>query len=255
MSEKTPHLSVIIPAYNEAKRIGNTLLDVDKYLSEQDYSYEILVVIDSTGGDNTSEVVDNYKKLVKNLEYLVFKGGSGKKGLAVRMGMLKTTGKWRLFMDADSATTIDHLEKFWPLVDQGFEVLITSRDKKDVKGARQAVKQPLFKRMLGNFGNILTQIFGVWGIWDTQNGFKMLSAKATEDIFSRAKVNGFGFDIELLALAKKLGYKIGIAPANLINDPNSRVTLSSYLYVFMELLKIRWNLITDKYNVKKDKTE
>ena len=83
----------------------------------------------------------------------------------------------------------------------------------------------------------------------------MLSAKAIQAIFSRAKIDGFGFDIELLALAKKLRYKIGIAPAGWVNDPNSRVTLSSYLHVFVELLQIRWNLITDKYNVKKGKTE
>ena len=248
MTKQKVYLSVIIPAYNEAKRIGNTLLDIDKYLSEQDYSYEILVVV-AGATDNTEEVVENYKKLVKNLRTLVLK--IKPKGHAVRKGMLDATGEWRLFMDADNSTSIDHLDKMWPRVQEGHEVIISSREPRDAKGAKQAVSQSLLKRLLGNFGNLLIQIFGVWGIWDTQNGFKMLSAKATQDIFSRAKINGFGFDIELLALAKRLGYKIDIIPANWINDPHSTVTFSSYLYVFVELMQIRWNLIRNIYDIDK----
>lgn len=249
MAKQKVYLSVIIPAYNEAKRIGNTLLDIDKYLSEQDYSYEILVVV-AGATDNTEEVVENYKKLVRNLRTMVLK--MKPKGHAVREGILDATGEWRLFMDADNSTSIEHLDKMWPLVQEGYEVIITSRDSKDAIGARQEVPQSFLKRLLGNFGNLLIQIFGVWGIWDTQNGFKMLSAKATQDIFSRAKINGFGFDIELLALAKKLDYKIGIVPANWINDPISHVTLSSYLHVFVELMQIRWNLIRNVYGINKE---
>lgn len=248
MAKQKVYLSVIIPAYNEAKRIGNTLLDIDKYLSEQDYSYEILVVV-AGATDNTEEVVKNYKKLVKNLRILVLE--TKPKGQAVREGMLDATGEWRLFTDADNSTSIEHLDKMWPMVQEGYEVIITSRDPKDAPGAKQEVPQSFLKRMLGNFGNLLIQIFGVWGIWDTQNGFKMLSAKVAQDIFSRTKINGFGFDIELLALAKKLGYKIGIVPADWINDPNSHVKLSSYLYVFVELMQIRWNLIRNVYGVNK----
>lgn len=250
MTKQKVYLSVIIPAYNEAKRIGNTLLDIDKYLSEQDYSYEILVVLDGST-DNTPHTVENYKKLVKNLEVIGYKKNQGK-GVAVRKGMLYASGEWRLFTDADNATSIDHLDKMWPMVQEGYEVIISSRDSKDVAGARQEISQSFVKRWMGNLANVSIQIIGVWGIWDTQNGFKMLSAKAAQDIFSLTKINRWGFDIELLALAKKLGYKIGIIPALWRNDPMSQVTLLGYLYTFVELLKIRWNLIRNVYDIDKE---
>ena len=119
-------LSVIIPAYNEATRIGNTLLDVDKYLSEQDYEYEILVSLDGPT-DNTKEIVENYKKLVKNLRVIGYEKNQGK-GVAVRSGMLEAKGEWRLFMDADGSTSIDHLNKMWPLTQNGYKVIISSRE-------------------------------------------------------------------------------------------------------------------------------
>src|SRR3989344_7510355 len=114
-------LSIIIPAYNEATRIGNTLLDIDKYLSEQNYDYEILVSLDGPS-DNTKEVVENYKKLVKNLYITGYKKRQGK-GKAVRVGMLEAKGEWRLFMDADNSTSIDHLEKMWPFVEHGYDII------------------------------------------------------------------------------------------------------------------------------------
>jgi len=243
-------LSVVIPAYNEAKRIGKTLLDVDKYLSEQNYDYEILVVIDGAT-DDTARVVENYKKLVKNLNIINNKQNHGK-GYVVRQGMLNAKGEWRLFMDADGSTSIDHVEKMWPLTKE-YKVIISSREKRDSKDAKVAVPQSFFKEFLGKIANLLIQIFGVWGIWDTQNGFKMFHESVVDEIFSRTKINHWGFDIEALALAKKLGYKIGIVGIYWVNDPNSHVTLKGYLYTFVELLKIRWNLIRNKYGIKKTK--
>lgn len=243
-------LSIIIPAYNEAKRIGNTLLDVDKYLSEQNYSYEILVVIDGAT-DNTAEVVQNYKKLVKNLRIINNKKNHGK-GYVVRQGMLEANGTWRLFMDSDGSTSPEHLDKMWPLTKK-YKVVIGSRDPKDAEGAKQAVPQSFLKRTLGNMGNVWIQIFGVRGIWDTQNGFKMFHKSAVKEIFSRAKMDRFSFDIEALALAKNLGYKIGIVPVHWINDPRSAVTFfgpNGYIKVLLDVLRIRWNLMFNKYGIK-----
>lgn len=253
VKEKTStYLSIVIPAYNEEKRIGDTLLDLDKYLTTQDYSYEILVVIDGAT-DKTAEVVNGHKKLVKNLRVIDNKENHGK-GYVVRQGMLEASGKYRLFMDADGSTSIDHVEKMWPLVKEGYKVIISSRDPKDAKGASQDVKQPLPKIILGNIGNILIQVFGVWGIWDTQNGFKMFEAEAAEKIFGRARIDRWGFDIEALALARKFGYEIKIIPAHWINDPDSHVTLGGYINTFVELFKIRLNLIRGIYDTpKKDK--
>ncbi|OGZ34346.1 MAG: hypothetical protein A2174_03755 [Candidatus Portnoybacteria bacterium RBG_13_41_18] len=244
-----PLLSVIIPAYNEEKTIGETLLSIDKYLTKQNYDYEILVEADGSR-DKTVEVARNFKNMIRNLEVYDNQPNHGK-GWVVRKGMLDAKGDWRLFMDADNATTIDHLEKAWPLLKQGGEVAIGTRDSRDHKDAKQAVSQPLFKRLLGDVGNILIQIVALWGIWDTQCGFKIFSAKAAKEVFSRAIIDRWGFDIEALSLTKELGYKIGIFPVYWINNPNSRVKLSTYLKVFIELFQVKWNLINDKYGIRK----
>jgi len=239
------YLSVIIPAYKEAKRISKTLLAIDNYLSRQDYSYEIIVVDDGSP-DNTAQVVKKFASLVRNLKLIDNKENHGK-GWVVRQGMLEANGQYRLFMDADNATTIDHFEKMIPLFKQGYQIVIGTRDKKDIEGAEQAVPQSFLKRQLGNAGNLLIQLVAVPGIWDTQCGFKAFTAKATKDIFGRCQINRWGFDIEVLALARKLGYKIGIVPVYWINDPDTRVNLKGYLNTFRELFKIKWNLIRGKY--------
>ncbi len=238
-------LSVIIPAYNEEKRITNTLLDIDKYLSEQNYSYEIIVVNDGSS-DNTAQVVNKFSELIKELRLIDNMKNHGK-GWVVRQGMLKSKGQIRLFMDADNATTIDHFAKMIPLFEKGQQVVIGSREKRDAPGAKQAVPQSFLKRQLGNLGNLLIQLLAVPGIWDTQCGFKAFSDQAAQNIFSRARINRWGFDIEALALARKLDYQIGIIPVNWVNDPHSKVTLKGYLNTFKELFKIKWNLIRGKY--------
>jgi len=253
MTEEKLHLSVIIPAYNEAKRIGDTLLDLDKYLSTQNYSYEILVVIDGAT-DNTFEVVQGHQKLVQNIRIINNEENHGK-GYVVRQGILEAKGKWRLFTDADGSSSIDHIEKMWPLTREGCDVVIGSRDSKDAKGAGQDVKQPFLKQLLGNAGNILIQIFAVPGIWDTQNGFKMFSADAAKKVFSVARIDRWGFDIEALALSRKLGYKIGKIPVHWKNDPDSHVTLGGYLHTFVELFQIRMNLIRNVYGLSKKESK
>jgi len=245
---KQVYLSVIIPAYNESERIGRTLLDIDRYLSSQNYTYKIIVVNDGSV-DNTKQVVLSFKKLIKNLELIDYFPNQGK-GYAVRKGMLESSGKYRLFTDADNSTSIDHIEKMWPLFEKGYDVVIGTRDKKDHPKAKQAVPQSFLKRQLGNLGNILIQILTVPGIWDTQCGFKCFTEKSAKDIFSRCKINRWGFDIEVLALARKLNYKIGIIPVYWINDPHSHVNWKGYIKTFWELLKIKWNLIMDKYQLK-----
>lgn len=243
------HLSIIIPAYNEEKTISSTLLDIDKYLSKQNYSYEIIVVSDGSK-DNTVRVAEKMKELVKNLRVIDNKENHGK-GWVVRQGMLESKGEFRLFTDADNATTIDHIERAWPLLKQGYDVAIGTRDSRDNKVAKQAVPQSFLKRRLGDIGNILIQILVLWGIWDTQCGFKVFSVKAAKEIFSRTLIDRWGFDIEALALAKNLGFKIGLFPVYWINNPNSRVKLTAYFKVFIELFQIKYNLITDKYGIKK----
>lgn len=245
MSSKI-YLSVIIPAYNEEKTISNTLLDVDRYLTKQKFSYEIIVVSDG-GTDKTPQIVKKFTDLIKNLK-LLENGKNYGKGYTVRHGMLEAEGEYRLFMDADNATSIDHFDKVVPLLKRNYDIVIGSRDTKDVVGTEQAVPQSFFKRQLGNMGNLLTQLLAVPGIWDTQCGFKVFNMKSTEKIFKRCKINRWGFDIEALALARKFKYKIGFIPVHWINNPNSRVNLKGYINTFRELLKIKWNLIRGQYD-------
>lgn len=242
------YLSVIIPAYNEEKRISNTLLAIDYYLSKQKYFYEILVVNDGSK-DRTKELVNNFKNLIKNLKLIDSQPNHGK-GYAARLGILEAKGEYRLFMDADNSTTVEHLEKMRPYFKDGFEVVIGSRDKKDAVGAKQVVPQSFFKRQLGNLGNLLIQLVAVPGIWDTQCGFKAFTAKAADDIFSHCLIDRWGFDIEVLALAKRMGYKIAVVPVVWVNAPDSRVNWKGYLKTFGELFKIKWNLAADKYKLK-----
>lgn len=239
-------LSVIIPAYNEEKRIGNTLDAISAYLRRQPYSYEILVVTDGST-DNTIGAISDKKNTVPNLEILATPKNRGK-GYSVRTGMLKTTGRIRLFADADNSTDISHFELMKPFFDKGYEVVVCSRDSKDAKGAKQVVSQSFKKRLLGNLGNLFVQLVAVRGIWDTQCGFKAFRAASAEKIFGVSKINGFGFDIEALALAKKFGYKIGIVPANWKNDPVSHVRLSSYIKVLLETVMVRINLWRKVYD-------
>jgi len=245
--ENQPYLSVIIPSYNEEKRISKTLLAIDQYLQKQPYEYEIIVVSDGAK-DKTVEVVKDFERQIKNLKVIDNKENHGK-GWVVRQGMLAAQGQIRLFMDADNSTTLDHFDKMRPYFEQGMDVAIGTRDAKDAKGASQAVSQSFFKRQLGNAGNILIQIFAVPGIWDTQCGFKAFSERAAKDIFSRAKIDRWGFDIEALALARRLKYKIAIVPVYWVNDPYSTVNMKGYILTFKELFQIWWWLLTKKYKL------
>lgn len=237
------YLSVIIPTYKEEKRVSKTILAIDKYLSKQKYQYEI-VTVDDGSTDNTVEIVKKFQKMVKNLRVLENKENHGK-GFVVKRGMLEAQGDYRLFMDADNSTTVDQVENFLPWFQEGYDIVIGSRA---IKGAKIDVHQPFYKELLGKMGNKVIQIVAVPGIKDTQAGFKCFSAKAAEDIFSKVTIERWGFDIEVLALAKKLSYKIKEVPIEWINDAQSHVKMSSYIEVLMETFKIRWNLMTGKYS-------
>lgn len=244
-NDEKVYLSVVIPAYNEERRIVKTLLDIDRYLSKQKYTYEILVVSDGSK-DKTIKIVQNFQKVIKNLELIDNQANRGK-GYVVRQGMLTARGKYRLFTDADNSTSIDHVEKMWPLMESGYDIVIGSRDSKDAKGAHQAVPQSFLKRSLGNIGNVLIQILAVWGIWDTQCGFKMFNAKSSQDVFSRLTIDRWGFDIEAMAVAQRLRYKIAKIPVYWINDISSKVSWKGYVKTFLELLQIKWRLMKNIY--------
>ena len=238
------HLSIIIPAYNEEKRLPKTLAEIDKYLKKQNYNYEIIVVSDGSK-DKTVEVVENLKPQIANLRLIDKKENYGK-GYGVRLGMLEAKGEYRLFSDADNSTSIDQVEKMWPEFKKGYDVVIGSRD---IKGAILDPPQPFLRKMiLGKGFRILTQIIcGTWEILDTQCGFKGFTQKAARDIFSECKINRFAFDPEVLVVAKKSGYRIKEIPVCWKNDLESKVKFKSIIKMFFELLRIRLNLIKRRY--------
>jgi len=240
-------LSVIVPAYNEAERLPATLRRLQEYLDPMSLSYEIIVVLDGPT-DATKMVLKNLTSEIKHLRVLDRKVHRGK-GYTVREGMLSASGRVRLFTDADNSTDIAHFEKMQPFLAGGYDVVICSREPRDARGAVQAVPQIWPKRLLGKFGNLLIRIVAVRGIRDTQCGFKAFQNHAAEKIFSRSVVDGWGFDVEALALARALKYKIGIIPAHWINDPRSHVRLSTYPQVLWETLMVGYRLLRTKYRL------
>lgn len=237
-------LSVIVPAYNEENRLPKTLYALDEYLKKQDYSYEILVVSDGSQ-DRTVEVVQELAQKIQNLRVIEEKVNHGK-GYAVRKGMLEAKGAYRVFLDADNSTSIEHVEKLWPEFKKGHEVVIGSRD---IKGAEIVVRQPWWRQRLGDVFNLIVQVLsGLWGIWDTQCGFKGFSAHAAQRIFSRGVIDRWAFDVEALVVAKKLGYDIKEIPVRWVNDKESKVTFSGMVKMLLEVLQITVNNIVRKYD-------
>ncbi|MCB0035892.1 MAG: glycosyltransferase family 2 protein [Anaerolineales bacterium] len=243
-----PYLSVIIPAYNEEKRIGATLEAVHAYLTAQPFSWEVVIVLDGVT-DNTLGVIQTFAQGKENIRWVNRLENRGK-GYTIRQGMLEANGEIRLFTDADNSTDMSHFDKMRPYFESGRQVVIASRDHKDHPDAQQAVPQPFFKRLLGNMGNLVIQILAVPGIWDTQCGYKAFTAEAAEKIFSVARIKRWGIDIEALALARKFNYKIAVIGAHWIDNADTHVRVTDYFDTFWEAFKVRWNLITGKYNKK-----
>jgi dolichyl-phosphate beta-glucosyltransferase len=241
------YLSVIIPAYNEAERLPKTLKRFHEYLAAKGFTYEIVVVLDGPR-DRTRQMLRETVCEVAHLK-IIDRAVNRGKGFTVREGVAAACGQIRLFADADNSTDIAHFDRMKPLLDDGCDLVIASRNSKDAPGAEQTLPQALYKRVIGQFGNLFVQLVAVPGIWDTQCGFKAFRAEAAERIFSEAKIDGWGFDIEVLALARALNYKIGIVPVRWINDPRSHFVWSDYARVLSDTLKVRYNILTGKYRL------
>lgn len=247
MSGTNPYLSVIIPCYNEEKVLERNLVEISKYLGGKKITYEILVIVDGSP-DGTADLVRGYQPEVKNLHIIENPENRGK-GYAVRQGLLKATGELRLFLDADGSTSITHLEIFMPEFAKGYKVVIGSRR---LKGAHIQVHQPTYREIMGDMGNWLIRlVLGLWGYWDTQCGFKMLTAKAAEELASRMVVDRFGFDFELIALAQRAGFATKQMPVRWVNWAESSVTLTGpngFIQVLLDLFKTKWRLMTGQYS-------
>lgn len=211
------YLSIVIPAYKEEKRIHKILEAIMKYEQSKDFQVETLIVLDGTP-DNTKEAAEKYYDKVRHLRIIDRKENKGK-GYTVKEGMLEAKGEWILFADADNSTPVEQVDKLLHH-NKDYQVLIGSRR---ANGGREAEPQP-WHRIAGSKAlNWIIQFAAVPGIQDTQCGFKLFENKAAKEIFNRMTFDRFSFDIEVLAIARHLGYKILEVGILWYDDPHSTV--------------------------------
>jgi glycosyltransferase involved in cell wall biosynthesis len=247
-----PMLSVVIPAYNEERRLGATLTAILGYLSRQSHTFEV-IVSDDGSTDSTVAIVEDFARSHPALR--VLRNEHRGKGYAVRAGIQNAVGEIVLFSDADLSTPIEELDRFLPLFESGNEVVIGSRQG---EGARR-IGEPLFRHLMGRIFNYIVGLVTISGIRDTQCGFKAFSARAAAQIFrstllysdSAPVIRGAmvtGFDVEVLFLARKFGYTIREVPVRWNYDGDTKVNpIRDSWRNFRDVLRVRFNDLRGKY--------
>jgi dolichyl-phosphate beta-glucosyltransferase len=245
---KRPELSIVIPVYNEESRLPKTFRESLDYLKKSKIRYEILIVDDGSRDGTLKEVELFRRKVGKGACKLLRQEQNQGKGAAVKRGALEAQGEIVLFMDADNATPLNQFDRLRPLFAKGFDVVVGSRavDRSMVK-----VHQPLYREAMGRFFNILVQLAATPGIQDTQCGFKAFRRKAAQAVFPLQTIDRFGFDVEILFIARKQGWSMVEAPVEWFDAPGSKVhVIRDSLTMFLDLALIRFNEIKGLYRPK-----
>ncbi len=236
-----PFLSIVIPAYNEEIRIAQTLDTVVGYVRGQGYSWEV-VVADDGSQDRTAALVEAAVR--ENPEIRLVRLDHRGKGWAVKSGMLEAQGQYRFLADADLSMPIEHLERFLPPRLTGFDVAIGSRE---APGARR-FHEPTRRHLMGRAFNGMVRLLAVKGFTDTQCGFKCFEAQVAETLFPLQRAHGFGFDVEVLFLAQRLGMRIKEVPIDWYYHEGSKVKpLRDSFLMLNDLLSVRWNSFRGRY--------
>jgi glycosyltransferase involved in cell wall biosynthesis len=232
-------ISIIIPAYNEEKRLPATLRTVKEYLQAASWEFAEIVVVDDGSRDGTVELARSAgARVLRN-------PGNRGKGYSVRHGMLEAKGDWALFSDADLSSPIEELEKLWSAAErEGARVAIGSRD---LDRSLIGVRQPLFRELGGRCFNLVIRLVTGLPFHDTQCGFKLFEATAAREIFKRQRVERFGFDVEALYIAQRLGYRAVEVPVRWNDVAGTTVKMTGAVAAFLDPLKVRWNGVTGKY--------
>ena len=234
-----PFLSVIIPAYNEAERIGSSLVAILNYLQAQTYTFE-LIVVDDGSRDKTIDVVKSTPCANEKIRIVSYQPNRGK-GYAIRQGVLASCGEYVLFMDADLSTPVAEIARALALSND-YDIVIGSRA---LRNSQVVVYQPLYRRIGAKVFNVLRDGLvgaGIRRFKDTQCGFKLFRGDLARQIFSQAQVTGFMFDVEILYLALKWNLKIAELPVEWANVPGSKLRLfSDTRRMFQDLALIRWS--------------
>jgi len=240
-----PHLSIVIPAHNEARRLPGTLEQVFAFLKQQDYACEVIVV-ENGSSDRTYEIALRYAEAHPSLRVLqeTFPG----KGQAVRRGMLEARGRYRFMCDADLSMPITELPKFLPAPGESLDIAIASRE------APGAVRhnEPQYRHLGGRLINLAIRTLILPGLNDTQCGFKCFRDEVADDIFSRQTIPGWSFDIELLYIARQRGYRIAEIPIQWYFDPDTKLrAVKDALLLLRDIFLIHRNALRGIY-AKKD---
>ncbi len=232
-----PRWSIVIPAYNEEQRLLSYLQEIVAYFDGRGEQYEV-VVVDDGSQDGTSSVVACLQESCPALRLVQLPRNRGK-GHAVRRGMLEATGELRLFADADGATPIQEVEKLERHIVGKADIAIGSRVLRDPGCTRRA---KWHRKLLGYLFHTRVRRLGVRDIADTQCGFKLFPAPVARDLFSVLQLDGYGFDVELLFIAQRRGYRIAEAAVSWVDQPGSKVrVVSDGLRMLRELRVIRRN--------------
>ena len=236
-----PFLSIIVPAHNEEERLQNSLERILSFLDQQSYESE-LIVVENGSTDRTAQIAAELAKKNPILQVHSLTGRG--KGLAVRHGMLSAQGSYRFICDADLSMPIENVSRFIPPQLQDFDVAIASRE---VPGAIR-YNEPTYRHWIGRIFNTLVRIMAVPGFQDTQCGFKCFLDKAAIDLFSVQQLDGWTFDVEVLYVALKRGYRILEIPIPWYHIPGSRIrVLPDSMAMFMDLFTIRRNWRRGEY--------
>ncbi len=233
----TPFLSIIIPAHNEAARLPQTLSSVQSYLDNKNFDAEVIVV-ENASTDDTAQIVRDWQAKMPNLR-LISRQEAGKGG-AVKQGMLEARGAYRFMADADLSMPITELDKFLsPDID--YHVAIASRE---AKGAKR-VDEPEYRHLIGRAFNLLVKLIVLPGIEDSQCGFKCFSAEAAQRIFPLQTMSGWSFDVEVLAIARELGYAITEVPVLWYYQEGSRINV----------IKDSWRMFRDLWRIRRNRKQ
>lgn len=236
-------ISIIIPAYNEEDRIEPNLQHIISYLKLNFNKYEI-IIIDDCSTDRTNEIVSKYT----SSNIIVLKNDINRgKGYSVKRGILKAKYPLVLFSDSDLATPIEELEKFIGYIDEGYDIVIASRN---LKESIREVKQPLYRQYMGRMYPKLVELIVVKGFKDTQCGFKLFKTDLAKKIVRLQTFERFSFDVEILFIANKLGYKVKEAPVTWIDQEGTKVRfLTDGFSMLLDLFRIRYNYLFNKYMI------
>ena len=236
-------LSIVIAAYNEENRIGESLLKIKRYFDGQDADYEIIVVDDGST-DNTRQVSADYKSEISSLKIISYPENKGK-GYALRQGVFASKGDAVLLTDADLSTPIEELDRLLPLIVGGrYNVVIGSRA---LNASEIIKKQPWWRQGMGKTFNKIVKVLVLTDFEDTQCGFKLFSVEAAKSLFKDARIDRFAYDVEILAMAKMKGFRMSEVPVRWINSPESKVNpIFDSLQMFFDLIKIRMRMGREK---------